>query len=62
MEHKIISDIAGPKLNYAAPQRVRLDEASRLTGGIHTSLCDVLGSGRHNETPDASAPESSGAG
>lgn len=47
------TDGAARKRAYAAPQRVRLDEATRITAGVHTSLCDVLGSGRHNETPES---------
>jgi hypothetical protein len=50
---KTTTDSAATKRPYSAPQRVRLDEATRLTAGVHTSLCDVLGSGRHNETPDS---------
>jgi hypothetical protein len=45
-------DVSTGKQVYSAPRRVRFDDAARLTAGVHTSLCDILGSGRHNETPD----------
>jgi hypothetical protein len=58
MEVGNTTDRAATKRVYSAPQRARLDEATRLTAGVHTSLCDILGSGRHNETPgDSEQPD-----